>query len=50
MIASVLHPVLAGVNNVHGGGPLTLVFPLVLVPIIAAIWVAWWMRRSRNYP
>jgi hypothetical protein len=45
----VLHLLIAGINNNGGAGPLTLIFPLVLVPIIAAIWVAWWMRRSRDY-
>jgi hypothetical protein len=44
-----LHLVMAGVNNNGGAGPLTLIFPLVLVPIIALVWAAWWMRRSRNY-
>jgi len=29
---------LAKVDNVHGAGPLTLIFPLVLVPIVATIW------------
>jgi hypothetical protein len=30
---------LAGVdNNTSGGGPLTLVFPLVLVFVVAALW------------
>jgi len=49
MSSGVLHLVMAGVNNNGGAGPLTLIFPLVLVPIIALIWAAWWMRRSRNY-
>jgi hypothetical protein len=36
---------LARVNNVGGGGALTLVFPLVLVPIVAGLW--WFsLRRS----
>ena len=39
---------LARVDDVSAGGPLTLIFPLVLVFIVAAIWTAWWMRRSRN--
>jgi hypothetical protein len=29
---------LAKVDNVSGGGPLTLIFPLILVFIIAALW------------
>lgn len=41
---------LASINNTGGGAPLTLIFPLVLVPIVALVWAAWWMRRSRNYP
>lgn len=41
---------IAGINNTGGGGPLTLIFPLVLVPIVALVWAAWWMVRSRNYP
>ena len=40
----------ARVDATGSGGILTLVFPLVLVFIVAAMWVAWWMRRSRNYP
>lgn len=40
--------VLARVDDVSAGGPLTLIFPLVLVFIVAAIWTAWWMRRSRK--
>jgi len=40
--------ILASVNNSGGGGWLTLIFPLVLVFIVAAIWASWWMRRSRN--
>jgi hypothetical protein len=39
---------LASVNNSGGGAVLTLIFPLVLVFIVAAIWASWWMRRSRN--
>jgi hypothetical protein len=38
----------ASVNNSGGGGVLTLIFPLVLVFIVAGIWVSWWMRRERN--
>jgi hypothetical protein len=35
----------ARVDDVGGAGPLTLLFPLVLVPIMAGIW--WlWLRRS----
>jgi hypothetical protein len=40
----------AQTNAVGLGGVLTLIFPLVLLPIIVAIWVVWWMLRSRNYP
>jgi hypothetical protein len=39
---------LASVNNSGGGGVLTLIFPLVLVFIVAGIWVGWWMRRERS--
>lgn len=49
MSHAALHLLIAGVNNSGGAAPLTLIFPLVLVPIVAAIWAAWWMRRSRNY-
>jgi hypothetical protein len=36
---------LARVDNVHGAGPLTLLFPLILVPIVAGLW--WFsLRRS----
>jgi hypothetical protein len=48
MIHALLIPV-AGVDDTGGGaGVLTLVFPLVLVFIVAALWWAWWVRRSRN--
>lgn len=40
---------LAKVDDVSAGGPLTLIFPLVLVFVIAGLWTAWWLRRSRNY-
>jgi hypothetical protein len=38
---------LASVDDVASGGPLTLLFPLVLVFVIALLW---WIsfRRSRN--
>jgi hypothetical protein len=38
---------LASVNDVGGGGVLTLLFPLILVPIVAGLW---WLslRRSRK--
>jgi hypothetical protein len=39
----------AQVDAVGRGGVLTLIFPLVLVPIVALIWVVWWRRRSRDY-
>ncbi len=39
---------LASVNDSGAGGVLTLLFPLVLVFIVAALWVAWWVRRSGN--
>ncbi|MEA2211537.1 MAG: hypothetical protein QOF83_1485 [Solirubrobacteraceae bacterium] len=29
---------LAKVDNVSGGGPLTLIFPLILVFIVAVLW------------
>jgi hypothetical protein len=40
---------LAHVDDVSAGGPLTLVFPLVLVPIVAGLW---WLslRRSSRKP
>jgi hypothetical protein len=38
----------AAVNDSGSGGVLTLVFPLVLVFIVAGLWWAWWTRRSRN--
>jgi hypothetical protein len=44
-----LHLLIAGINDNGGAGSPTLIFPLVLVPIIALVWAAWWMRRSRNY-
>ena len=37
---------LARVDDVSAGGWLTLVFPLVLVFVIAALWATWWRRRS----
>lgn len=44
------HLLAAAVNNNTGGiGALTLIFPLVLLPIIVLIWAVWWMRRSRDY-
>jgi hypothetical protein len=46
MISAAL--VIASVNDSGSGGVLTLIFPLVLVFIVAALWAAWWMRRSRN--
>jgi hypothetical protein len=39
---------LAKVDDVSAGAVLTLVFPLVLVFIVAGLWVAWWTRRSRH--
>jgi hypothetical protein len=40
---------LAEVDHTGGGaGVLTLVFPLVLVFIVAGLWWGWWVRRSRN--
>jgi hypothetical protein len=39
---------LAKVDDVSAGGPLTLLFPLVLVFVVAGLWWAWWLRRSRN--
>lgn len=36
---------IASINNSGGAGPLTLVFPLVLLFVVAGLW--WfWMRRS----
>jgi hypothetical protein len=37
------------VDAVGKGGVLTLIFPLVLLPIIVMMWLAWWRRRSRDY-
>lgn len=39
---------LARVDDVHGAGPLTLLFPLILVPIVGAIWWFSWRRSSRK--
>jgi hypothetical protein len=39
---------MAKVDDVSAGGPLTLLFPLVLVFVVAGLWWAWWLRRSRN--
>jgi hypothetical protein len=39
---------LAKVDDVSAGGVLTLVFPLVLVFVVAGLWAAWWTRRRRN--
>jgi hypothetical protein len=39
---------LAKVDDVSAGGVLTLVFPLVFVFVVGALWAAWWTRRSRN--
>jgi hypothetical protein len=36
----------ARVDDTGAGGVLTLLFPLVLVFIIAGLWATWWMRRS----
>ena len=49
MLATILISATQSAANGQGG-VLTLVFPLVLVFIVAALWAAWWMRRSRNYP
>jgi hypothetical protein len=46
MIAALLLP-LARVDDVAAGGPLTLLLPLVLVPIIAGLWYLS-LRRSRD--
>lgn len=40
--------VLAKVDNTHGGGPLTLIFPLILVFIIAALWAVSLRRFERD--
>jgi hypothetical protein len=45
MISALL---IAHVDDVSAGGVLTLLFPLVLVFVVAALWWAWWLRRSRN--
>jgi hypothetical protein len=37
---------LARVDDVGAGGVLTLVFPLVLVFLVAGLWGVWWLRRS----
>jgi hypothetical protein len=47
MTLAVLVSIAARVDNTGGGGPLTLVFPLVLVFIVAGLWVIS-LRRSRN--
>lgn len=47
MILALLLP-LAGIDDVGSAGWLTLVFPLILVFIIAGIWWAI-LRRSRNF-
>jgi hypothetical protein len=39
---------LAAIDNTHGGGPLTLVFPLVLVFVVAALWAVALRRRRRD--
>jgi hypothetical protein len=39
---------LAKVDDVSAGGPLTLLFPLVLVPIVAGIWWFWLRQSSRK--
>ena len=46
MTAALLLP-LARVDDVAAGGPLTLLFPLVLVFIIAGLWYLS-LRRSRK--
>jgi hypothetical protein len=37
----------ARIDNTGGAGPLTLIFPLVLLFVIAALWWVW-MRRSHD--
>jgi hypothetical protein len=44
MIAAALLA-LARVDDTSGAGPLTLLFPLVLVFVVLALW-ALWLRRS----
>jgi hypothetical protein len=39
---------LARVDDVSAGGPLTLLFPLVLVPIVAGLWWLSLRRSSRK--
>jgi hypothetical protein len=39
---------LAEANNTHDGGPLTLIFPLILVFIVAALWAASLRRRRHD--
>jgi hypothetical protein len=39
---------LAKVDNVSGGGPLTLIFPLILVFIVAGLWAFSLRHFGRN--
>jgi hypothetical protein len=39
---------LARIDDVSAGGPLTLLFPLVLVPVVAGIWWLWLRNSSRK--